>query len=293
MTALDTLGLTIRTLSLDGHEVAFVDEGAGPPILLLHGAPLTALGFVRVIRELAKHHRVLAPDLPGFGRTPAPPDFAGRLDDYADFVVRFVRALELERLVVFVNDASGSFGLAAAARVADRIAGIVVADTVQIPMTGVAWWVRQLLVHVVASRPMRAINRRFNLLPWMVATVAPWLRPFSRAERHVLTAVFDTPDKRDRVLDLFEQMGRDTAFIARTAEAARRHLADHPALLLYGAFDPMRWIGAVGRYRRMFPRHVVRIVAREEHFPILASGTEVGRLVHAWAAAEVARERAA
>lgn len=276
------LGLTRRSIQLEGHRVSYLDEGAGPPVLLLHGAPLTSLAFVRVIRALGQHHRVLAPDLPGFGDSEVPPGFAGTLESYASFVERFCRALDLDRLVVYVNDASGSFGLAAAARMASRVAGLVVADTVQIPLTGAAWIVRQILTHVVSSRLARFLNRKLNLLPWLVASVAPWLRPFARAERLALVREFDTEDKRERVIDLFEQMGRDQGFMRQAAALTRQHLADKPTLILYGQLDPMRLIGAAACFRRMFRNSIVRIVPREEHFPILASGERVGRIVHEW-----------
>jgi haloalkane dehalogenase len=281
-----TLGLARRVLELDGARVSYIDEGAGPVILLLHGAPLTSLGFLRVIKALRRDHRVIAPDLPGFGKSEMPPGFTGRLASCAAFVERFCLALALERIHVFVNDASGGFGLAAAARLADRVAGLIVADTVQIPLTGWAWPVRQFLAHVMGSRLVRWLNRRLNLLPWLVVTVAPYLRPFTREERAALVGEFDTPDKRDRVLDLFEQMGRDVAFMREAATLVSRHLGERPTLLLYGQLDPVRLLGAVGRFRRLLPHSVTRVIAREEHFPILASGERVAEVVRGWIAAQ-------
>jgi haloalkane dehalogenase len=276
------LGLQLGSIPLACGEISYVDEGAGPTIVLLHGAPFTSLGFVRLIRELARHHRVIAPDLPGFGYSQASPAFAGSLASYADFVEQFCRALELRAFFFYVNDASGCFGLVAAARLAPDVAGLVVADTVPLPLTGMAWLVKQVLKRVVSSRPVRYVNRRLNLLPWLVATVAPFLRPFSADERAVLTAQFDTPGKRDRIIDLFEQMGRDEAFLRGAAAAARDYLGEKPALILYGQFDPVRLIGGVARFRRLFRNHVVQIIAFEEHFPILASAERVARVVRQW-----------
>jgi haloalkane dehalogenase len=276
------LGLTIRTISLSSGEIAYVDEGAGPPVLLLHGAPITAIGFVRVIRELKAHHRVIAPDLPGFGGSSRSSGFSGSLESHSGFVVELCRALGLRRFFMCVNDASGCFGLHAAAGVAAEVRGIIVASTAPLPLTGLAAPVKFILKHLVGSRLVRFLNRRFNLLPWLVATVAPWLRPFSAAERAALTAPFGTPEKRDRIIDLFSAMGRDEAFMRAAATRAGHALADKPVLLLYGQLDPMRLIGAVRRFRRLFPRSVARIIALEEHFPILASGRRVGQIVHRW-----------
>jgi len=276
------LGLQFQSLTLPSGEIAYVDEGEGPTVLLLHGAPLTALGFVRVIRTMRAHYRVIAPDLPGFGRSRPAPGFDGSLAAYARFVEDFCRALELRAFFVYLNDSSACIGLPALASLAPEIAGIVVASTVPLPLTGAARVVKFGLEHVVSSAPIRILNRRYNLLPWLVVTIAPFLAPFPAAERAVLRGQFDTPAKRDRILDVFAQMGRDDSFMRAAAERARTHLSETPALLLYGQLDPMRFIGAVGRFKRLFRRHAVRIIRFEEHFPILASGARVAETMHAW-----------
>jgi pimeloyl-ACP methyl ester carboxylesterase len=187
-------------------------------------------------------------------------------------VEEFCVALDLHDVVVYVNDSSGAFGLVAAARLGTRVAGLVVADTVPVPLTGLAWPVRLVLRHVVSSRPVRALNRRWNVMPWLVATLAPWRHPFTPAERAVLISQFDTLLKRDRVLDLFAHMGRDDAFMQTAARAATA-LANTPALILYGQFDPMRLVGR---------QHHVVIVRGEEHFPILAEGERVAAAMLGW-----------
>jgi haloalkane dehalogenase len=277
------LGLRIRSTMIAGARTTFVDEGEGPVVLLLHGAPVTSLGFVRVIRELRTTHRVIAPDLPGFGGSEAPSGFGSTLDEYATFVVQLCSVLDLKDVVMYVNDSSGCIGIAAATRFAPgTLKGIVVASTVPIPLVGTAWFVGLVLRYVVTSRLMRWLNRRFNLLPWLVATVAPWLAPFSKAERAALTREFDTVEKRERALDLFEQMAVDKAFMRSTANRASEQLAALPTLILYGQLDPMRLIGGVSRFRALFPTSHVVIIPLEEHFPILSSGAKVASAMRDW-----------
>jgi haloalkane dehalogenase len=249
---------------INGAKTTYVEEGSGPPVLLLHGAPFTSLGFVRVIHELRTTHRVIAPDLPGFGGSETPREFGGTLAEYAHFVEEFCRVLGLKQLVMYVNDSSGAVGIVAAAHLAPgTVSGLIVADTVPIPLTG-------------------PVNRRFNVLPWLVVTVAPWLNPFSKYERAALAGEFDTAAKRERVLDLFENMGADKEFMSCTAVRAAESLREVPALILYGQLDPMRLVGGVSRFRAMFSNHRVAIIPKEEHFPILSSGAEVGRTIRAW-----------
>ena len=186
------LDLRYRSVALKSGEIAYVDEGSGPALLLLHGAPFTSLGFFRMIRELRSKYRVLAPDLPGFGGSTAAPGFGGSLAEYAHSIHEFWTALKLGQLVVFGCDSSACLALAAACDAPSRIKGLVIADTVPVPLGGMTALVRLALKYVVASRLVRFLNRRFNLIPWLVASVAPFRRPFSKAERSLMLAQYAT-----------------------------------------------------------------------------------------------------
>ena len=61
--------VTERRLTLAGISTAVLDGGDGPPMVLLHGPGEFAAKWMRVIPDLVKSHRVVAPDLPGHGAT--------------------------------------------------------------------------------------------------------------------------------------------------------------------------------------------------------------------------------
>jgi haloalkane dehalogenase len=276
------LDLRVGRIRLASGDIAFVDEGTGPVVLLLHGAPFTSLGFLRVIRRLRASYRVVAPDFPGFGGSAAAPGFGATLRDYAEFVREFCRALALDDFTVYLNDSSACIGLAALCELSREVRGLVVASTVPIPMTGRFRVVKAFLRYVVTSWLARRLNRRFGLLPWLVVNVDPLHAPFAREERRILGAQFEGPDERDRILDVFRSMATDDAFLAETAARAVESFRSTPVLLLYGQFDPMRLLGAVARFRAMFPRHHVHIVRGEKHFPILGSGGAVADALDLW-----------
>lgn len=69
---LAAMPVTERRLELAGISTAVLEGGDGPPIILLHGPGEYAAKWLRVIPELAKTHRVVAPDLPGHGTSEAP-----------------------------------------------------------------------------------------------------------------------------------------------------------------------------------------------------------------------------
>ena len=60
---------------MDGARVHYVDEGDGPPLLLLHGNPTWSFLYRDVIRGLRDRFRCIALDYPGFGLSQAPPGY--------------------------------------------------------------------------------------------------------------------------------------------------------------------------------------------------------------------------
>lgn len=117
-----------RILLNDGATLAYHDEGAGPPILLMHGYTGTArLDMGLLIDELRADHRVLAPDLRGYGasRPPArdfPADFYQR--DADDMAALLDRVAPGPVVAIGFSDGGESALLLAAAR-PDLVRGVV------------------------------------------------------------------------------------------------------------------------------------------------------------------------
>jgi haloacetate dehalogenase len=61
-----------HTVTVNNLRTHFVEAGEGPPVILLHGFPETWYAWRHQIPELAKHYRVIAPDLRGYGGTEKP-----------------------------------------------------------------------------------------------------------------------------------------------------------------------------------------------------------------------------
>jgi pimeloyl-ACP methyl ester carboxylesterase len=84
---INPIGLTIAEVThhhaaVNGLTLHYVTAGeAGPPLLLVHGFPETWWAFHKLIPLLARHHRVFAVDLRGFGDSQAahPDDDSGTL----------------------------------------------------------------------------------------------------------------------------------------------------------------------------------------------------------------------
>jgi pimeloyl-ACP methyl ester carboxylesterase len=84
----------------------YVVHGKGKLVLLLHGWGDSAEGLADLQKTLAKHFQVVAVDLPGFGGTEAPHSVWG-LDDYAQFVGRFLSKVEFKTPHLVVGHSNG------------------------------------------------------------------------------------------------------------------------------------------------------------------------------------------
>lgn len=113
--------------------VHYLDEGSpdAAPVLLLHGEPSWCYLYRRMIPPLVSAgHRVLAPDLIGFGRSDKP----ARRDDYTferhvDWMSDWLTQLDLQNVTLFCQDWGGLIGLRLVARFPERFAAVVAANT--------------------------------------------------------------------------------------------------------------------------------------------------------------------
>lgn len=70
-------GFTRQRLALPGIGLSVQDAGQGPALILLHGYPQNGMCWAKIAPAFAQSHRVIVPDLRGYGQSDAPPDDAG------------------------------------------------------------------------------------------------------------------------------------------------------------------------------------------------------------------------
>jgi haloacetate dehalogenase len=111
-------GFVDTTIQIAHAELAFVQGGTGPGLLLLHGFPQTRAAWHRLAPQLARHFAVVIPDLPGYGDSVGPepdPRHAGYSKrTTAGIMLGLMRALGYEQFAVAGHDRG--------ARVAYRLA---------------------------------------------------------------------------------------------------------------------------------------------------------------------------
>lgn len=117
------------TMRVEDVDVFYREAGPddAPAVLLLHGFPTSGHMFRDLIPMLADRYRVIAPDLPGFGNTVAPPRsaFTYSFDRLAEIIDGFTVAMQIDRYALYVFDYGAPVGLRLATAHPERVSAIV------------------------------------------------------------------------------------------------------------------------------------------------------------------------
>lgn len=211
------------TVEVGGHRIAYQRKGEGPPLILVHGWPLTSREWRRQIDGLSDEFTVVAWDAPGAGRSSDPPE-SFRLPDWADCLAGFIEALGLERPHVGGLSWGGGLALELYRRHPTVARSLIL-------VSAYAGWGGSLPAEVVKER-LRLMLRNAQLPPedWAPALITTLLTDRAR------------PELVDELGSIIAKFHPDATRVALSAfaEADLRDVLPHinvPTLLLYGGDD--------------------------------------------------------
>jgi haloalkane dehalogenase len=129
-----------RRVAVIDSEMAYVDTGAGDPMVFLHGNPTSSYLWRNVIPQVEGLARCLAPDLLGMGESGKSPSGSYRFVDHARYLDAWFEALGLAGNVTLVgHDWGSALAFHWAHRHPDRVKGIAYMEAVVQPVTWEAW----------------------------------------------------------------------------------------------------------------------------------------------------------
>lgn len=118
---------------VEGLAIHYREAGSGPPVLLLHGWPTSSALWRNVMPPMAAHNRVVAIDLPGFGRSDKPLDASYSFRFFDRILDGFLEQLQIDRLGLVVHDLGGPVGLHWAVQRLERIERLALLNTLVYP----------------------------------------------------------------------------------------------------------------------------------------------------------------
>lgn len=129
-----------RRVSVLDSEIAYVDTGAGDPVVFLHGNPTSSYLWRNVIPHVEPAARCLAPDLIGMGESGKAAGGSYRFVDHRRYLEAWFEALGLTRNVVLVvHDWGSALGFDWACRHRDRVRGIAYMEAIVQPVSWEQW----------------------------------------------------------------------------------------------------------------------------------------------------------
>lgn len=258
---------TARWLDLPDGRLHYIDEGTGPPLVLVHGTPTWSFEWRHVIGPLARRHRVIACDHLGFGLSAQPPDAGYAPEQHAArFREVMTRLLPAGPVSLVVHDFGGPIALDWALDHAERLTRLVVVNSWMWPLDrdpALGWKAR-----LAGTPPMRWLYRHLNASLRLVM-------PSAYADRRRLTpaihaqylAVFPTPDVRERVLfALARSLAGSAPFYQRLWER-RARLGHVPVQIIWGMRDSAFPASLLETWQAAVPHAAVTPIADAGHWP--------------------------
>jgi pimeloyl-ACP methyl ester carboxylesterase len=242
-----------------GVATAIIEVGAGPPLLLLHGGiECGGAMWAPVLTELAQHHRVVVPDVPGLGES-APRD---QLDteSFACWLTGVIEQTGLERPTVVAHSLIGTL----AARVAPQTSALM----------------KHLVIYAAPGVGRYRMPVRLRYIAIRFA-LHPTARNSERFARFALLDLDDTQRRDAEWYDAFDTYTRARAREPHVKKTMRQLVAtqtkpipddelariDLPTTLLWGRHDRMVpiAIGEEAATRHRWPLHVIERAGHAPH----------------------------
>ncbi|MDX6559385.1 MAG: hypothetical protein QOF72_2434 [Blastocatellia bacterium] len=242
-----------KFVEIEGMRIHYRDEGAGQPLVLLHGFGSSLYTWDRWVRQLAGTRRLIRLDLPGFGLTGPAPDGDYTAERYVRVVAALLDSLGVERTDIAGNSMGGRTALMFALAHPERVRKLILVDA-----GGFA---------PMPPPPLFRLAQTPILGPFLILHVTPRF-----VLRRNLETVYGDPSRlTNAAVDRYQAMtlraGNREAMLARITGPPDPNLAHRlgelklPVLIEWGELD--RWIplsdaygfqrGIAGAELRVYP----------------------------------------
>ena len=223
-------------LKIGPWKMHYVDEGSGKPVIMLHGNPMWSFFYRKLIGELSKGHRVIAPDHMGCGLSDKPETYDYCLETHIENLERLVDSLRLTDITLVMHDCGGPIGMGFAVRHPQKIKALVAMNTfaftgIKMPLRlgpcRVPWLGRKLIMD-------------FNLMVSGILSLA-MERNLTPDVSHGYMLPYATPESRIALLKFIEDLPFSPEDRSYESILEIEHglwmFREHPVCLVWGMSD--------------------------------------------------------
>jgi pimeloyl-ACP methyl ester carboxylesterase len=275
--------LRYRKVDVDGIGVFYREAGAkdAPTILLLHGFPTAGHMFRDLIPQLSDRFRLVAPDLPGFGKSdmPAPGTFTYTFENIANVIDRFTELIGLACFAMYVFNYGAPVGFRLAVRHTDRISAII-SQNGNAYEEGLsdgwnpirAYWQEPSLANREALRSFLAPDTT----RWQYTHGVPDVTAVSPDGYSLDNFYLARPGADEVQLDLFGDYKSNVALYPTFQEYFRKHKP--PFLAVWGKNDPFFLPAGAEAFKRDIPGATVQFFDTG-HFALETHAKEIAAVI--------------
>ena len=285
----ETMPYEKKFASVNGKQIAYVEEGSGDPIVLLHGNPTSSFLWRNVVPELVQSGRVIVPDLIGQGDSEKLPtsDGPGRYTlevaySYVDGLLETIGANENVTLVI--HDWGSALGFLWATRHAAAVKGVAYMEGIVKP---VSWadWPESAVGIFKGFRSEKGedmiLNRNMFIEGVLPSSV---IRKLSEAEMDAYRAPYLESDDRQPLLNWPRQIpieGEPADIVALVNEYGAFMAGSDIPKLFINAEPGSILLGPQREFCRSWPNQQ-EVTVKGMHFIQEDSPREIGQAVASW-----------
>ncbi len=149
---------TSKKISVNGHSMAYLDEGEGPVVVCVHGNPSWSYLYRNVVSEFSAQYRFIVPDHIGCGFSDKPGDYEYTLNNHINNLQALLDHLKVEECVLMVHDWGGAIGMGWAGRNSDKVKGVVVLNTAAFRSQRIPFRIAVCRWPIVGDLAVRGLN---------------------------------------------------------------------------------------------------------------------------------------
>jgi haloalkane dehalogenase len=230
----------------------YVDEGSGPPLLMVHGNPTWSFAWRHLIAGLRDRYRVIAVDHLGCGFSEKPQDESFYvLDRHIARLTGLVRALGLQGVTLFGHDWGGAIGMGCAGRMPDHFSRFVLMNTGAFRSQAIPLRIALCRIPVLGQVGDQGLNLFVRAALWMAVE-----RPLSAAARAGLLAPYGSWQQRIAVHQFVQDIPLNSGHRSYAAlcavEQGLAQFRGRPMQLIWGMRD---WCFTPHEFLEGFLRH--------------------------------------
>jgi cis-3-alkyl-4-acyloxetan-2-one decarboxylase len=274
-----------HVLDRDGLKLHYLDEGAGDPVVMLHGNPTWSYYYRNLVAALKDRFRCVVPDHIGCGLSdkPQPPQYDYSLKSRVDDLTALLDHLGIrENVTLVLHDWGGMIGMAWAARHVEAVKRLVLLNTAAFHLPKAKRFPFRLWLGRNTRLGAWLIRSR-NLFARHAANVAVKRRPLPPAVREWYLKPYDSWENRVAVLKFVQTIPlkpTDPGYdIVSETEATLPKFADKPTLICWGMKDFVFSREFLEEWKRRLPRAEVHEFADCGHYILEDAADEVIPLI--------------